>query len=194
MKYALLLLAFAFSASSSLKYKPLLALMNELVIIKDYSEKIVKNIFFNKEKPSKYINILDANNMFFSYVVIDTNFNIIVRTIDTADKYNLIDNKKFPLEPYLEKVYFIFVPQISTNRFASVSSFDVWSNLDENFAAMNKLAIPQDFTQSFLIYDMPEMPIELIDLKFVSSATIFKTFPKLKEKYGIEDNLLYNKY
>lgn len=183
------LLFFSILLSENAINKEIYKLMQEIILIKNYSEKIIKKIYLNKQTVNEPIEIIQSNHPYFSYAVIDSNLNLIIRTLTSEDEYNIRDQKKEKIHYFLENTYFIFIPE---KKVHDISFSKIYTNIDENKKKANCIVLSKDYDLSIILFDIPNL--ELPKLIFLSTNTIYEQFTELADKHnGIESILYYEK-
>ena len=165
-------------------------MLNEVNYIQIYSSNLIQKFSFNHSKLKAPIEVVSKYHKYFSYAIIDTNFNLIIRTLNSEEQ-NVRDQEKKQLNYYLENIYFIFPPYQNNNTVRNIYYDRMYTNIDEKFSKINQIAIPNDEYLSTVCMGIDNLPMKDISLKFLSYATIHKRFENIGDRYSGIESILF---
>ena len=165
-------------------------MLNEVNYIQIYSSNLIQKFSFNHSKLKAPIEVVSKYHKYFSYAIIDTNFNLIIRTLNSEEQ-NVRDQEKKQLNYYLENIYFIFPPYQNNNTVRKIYYDRMYTNIDEKFSKINQIAIPNDEYLSTVCMGIDNLPMKDISLKFLSYATIHKRFENIGDRYSGIESILF---
>ena len=165
-------------------------MLNEVNYIQIYSSNLIQKFSFNHSKLKAPIEVVSKYHKYFSYAIIDTNFNLIIRTLN-SEEHNVRDQEKKQLNYYLENIYFIFPPYQNNNTVRNIYYDRMYTNIDEKFSKINQIPIPNDEYLSIVCMGIDNLPMKDISLKFLSYETIHKRFENIGDRYSGIESILF---